>query len=129
MCGIAGAFTDKPISEEVIYKTIAELKNRGPDSNGFIRRRSKNGRFITLIHTRLSILDLNSRSSQPMSSKISDLIFNGENRKTKSGTLARAVLLDSSANGGNDIRVHTGWRSTGLFAHGLGRRSGLGEIT
>ena len=78
MCGIAGAFSKKPISESSIRKTIFNLQNRGPDSNGFLKRRTKNGAYITLIHTRLSILDLDKRSSQPMSSEKSDLIFNGE---------------------------------------------------
>ena len=75
MCGIAGAFTKTPISESKVRKTIFNLQQRGPDSNGFLKRKTKNGSYITLIHTRLSILDLDKRSSQPMSSEKSDLIF------------------------------------------------------
>ncbi|WVM92802.1 hypothetical protein ULG90_00585 [Halopseudomonas pachastrellae] len=56
------------------------------------------------------------------------MIFNGENRKTKSGTLARAVLLDSSANGGNDIRSTLAGAALALRT-GLGAGAASGKYT
>ena len=78
MCGLAGAITNKPIKENNFKKAIFSLKHRGPDAFGKSFFKGNYGRFITLIHTRLSILDLDKRSNQPMRYKNIELIFNGE---------------------------------------------------
>ena len=78
MCGIAGAITNKPIDEYFINNTISSLNHRGPDASGKSIFKNITGDFITLVHTRLSILDLEERSNQPMRYKNIELIFNGE---------------------------------------------------
>lgn len=78
MCGIAGAITKFPINEEKLLNTKKVLGFRGPDNSGESVRQSDNGIFITLIHTRLSILDLDKRANQPMKYNNIDLVFNGE---------------------------------------------------
>ena len=78
MCGIAGAITHKPINELNINNTKFSLGRRGPDSNFHTVQRNEKGNYITLIHTRLSIIDLNERSNQPMQHNSINLIFNGE---------------------------------------------------
>lgn len=82
MCGIAGAFfynenTEQQKVDHVVKKMSDRLINRGPDSYGYWHDQTAK---IGFGHRRLSILDLNARSDQPM---ISDdgrytIIFNGE---------------------------------------------------
>ena len=78
MCGIAGAITYKAINESNIENAKKSLRRRGPDYNFHTVKRNENGHYITLIHTRLSILDLDKRSNQPMQHNDINLIFNGE---------------------------------------------------
>ena len=78
MCGIAGIITKGEIPDSRIHETINCLKHRGPDGNGFLKKKLNNNWNIILIHTRLSIIDLKKRSNQPMHVGKGDLIFNGE---------------------------------------------------
>ena len=78
MCGIAGAITYEAINELNIKNAKESLRRRGPDHNYHTVNRNMKGNFITLIHTRLSILDLDKRSNQPMQHNNINLIFNGE---------------------------------------------------
>jgi asparagine synthase (glutamine-hydrolysing) len=77
MCGIAGYIGKSPISNKQVLDTINVMKNRGPDFQDFICF-SNAGHFVTLIHSRLSIIDLDSRSNQPFIRKHCILVFNGE---------------------------------------------------
>ena len=74
MCGIAGAINLK-LSRKSIKNVFELLKNRGPDDKGIYR-----DNFVSLIHTRLSIIDSNRKSRQPMKSPSGRYIisFNGE---------------------------------------------------
>ena len=67
MCGIAGIITIKnsKIDSTVVENVKRSLEHRGPDhsSHQFIKE------SVCLIHTRLSIIDLNDRSNQPFQSK------------------------------------------------------------
>ena len=77
MCGIAGYIGKSPIQKKQIVDTISVMKNRGPDHQEYIS--FSNGEFfITLIHSRLSIIDLDSRSNQPFFDMHCILVFNGE---------------------------------------------------
>ena len=78
MCGIAGAITRFPIDEEKLNNAKKQLKKRGPDNSSHSVNKLDKGFYITLLHTRLSILDLDKRSDQPMRYKNINLIFNGE---------------------------------------------------
>ena len=72
MCGILG-YIGKNIPEEL---PLNLLKHRGPDANGVWT----NNKNCILGHTRLSIIDLSSRSNQPMSDKSGryTMVYNGE---------------------------------------------------
>ncbi len=74
MCGIAGVFLKK--SDERIINKVSRmekiLSHRGPDSSG-----SFTDKFIKLIHTRLSIVDLKG-GNQPIRNDEFVLIANGE---------------------------------------------------
>ncbi len=71
MCGIYG--TNKKISAEIIHKKLKRINHRGPDFSAFSTQSE-----ITLGHNRLSILDLNDRSNQPLIYDRYTIVFNGE---------------------------------------------------
>ena len=77
MCGIAGFFGTKSIGKERIANTLILMKNRGPDFS--CSKSFSFGDFnINLLHSRLNIIDLSSRSNQPFFIKDYVLVFNGE---------------------------------------------------
>ncbi len=76
MCGIAGYFGSDKINQTKLKSCLKLMKNRGPDSQNIYKNENKNNLY--LLHSRLSIIDLNNRSNQPFSSKDLVLIFNGE---------------------------------------------------
>ena len=64
MCGIAGYIGKKIINDRVINNTLNIMKNRGPDHQDYFSTTYKKTN-IYLLHSRLSIIDLDSRSNQP----------------------------------------------------------------
>ena len=78
MCGITGIFSSQHVNN--IEKRIIEMNNsishRGPDASGY----HLCSKTLALGHKRLSIIDLDSRSNQPMfsNSEKSIIVFNGE---------------------------------------------------
>ena len=77
MCGIAGYIGKNRINDESINSTLNSMRRRGPDNQG-CKVFNENDTFIYLLHTRLSIIDIDDRSNQPFSSDNCTLIFNGE---------------------------------------------------
>ena len=80
MCGITGFILNKESSLNyfnVLKKMTRDLKNRGPDDEGFWKNEN-NTEFLG--HRRLSILELSKKGSQPMFSKNNRYIisYNGE---------------------------------------------------
>ena len=71
MCGIYA--TNIPVSEEYVAKRLTEINYRGPDNLGV-----KKYGAVTFGHLRLSILDLDERSNQPLEYKDLTITFNGE---------------------------------------------------
>jgi asparagine synthase (glutamine-hydrolysing) len=71
MCGFY--ITNNSISEEVFSERLDRIKFRGPDFTGIA---AEDG--IWFGHHRLSILDLDERSNQPMSLDDLVLCYNGE---------------------------------------------------
>ena len=78
MCGIGVIvrFDDSEIDQKKSEIIKSSLNHRGPD-HSLVRNISRNCSFI---HSRLSIIDLNPRSNQPMSLKddLYHIVFNGE---------------------------------------------------
>jgi len=72
MCGIIGS-NNHP--EETIDHALKSFRYRGPDNTGIY-----SDEFVTLGHNRLSIIDLDKRSHQPMADIKKDVyvVFNGE---------------------------------------------------
>lgn len=79
MCGIAGIISDdtQKRSEAITHRLQTAINHRGPDDRGVYQSPDQ---LATLIHTRLSILDLTSAGHQPMSSPDGRhwITFNGE---------------------------------------------------
>ena len=79
MCGIAGYFCKRQVGDSQIHKTLNFMKNRGPDNQDFrLFRTYGEERFVGLLHSRLSIIDLDPRSNQPFTIGSHTIVFNGE---------------------------------------------------
>ncbi len=97
MCGFFASFTNQKISSELAKKAIDSMHSRGPDGEGEWSEDS-----VYLGHKRLAILDVNSRSSQPMKSKCGRYViaFNGEIynfRDLRKNLESRGVLLNTTS--------------------------------
>lgn len=77
MCGIAGAITSTPLDGTRLAKVLDRMRTRGPDGSGHAVVRLGAG-TLSLMHTRLSIVDLDTRSDQPFRKHGLTLIYNGE---------------------------------------------------
>jgi asparagine synthase (glutamine-hydrolysing) len=78
MCGIAGFFGTTDIPQARVEACLALMSRRGPDAAGWKRFRGPSGRNGLLLHTRLSIIDLEERSNQPFGRERKWIAFNGE---------------------------------------------------
>jgi asparagine synthase (glutamine-hydrolysing) len=78
MCGIAGYFGSIEIDPDAVSRCQEAMQHRGPDSSGVYRHTFMPGQNLTLLHSRLSIIDLDERSNQPFRSGKNLLAFNGE---------------------------------------------------
>ena len=78
MCGIAGYIGAKTIDQQRIDRCLALMHHRGPDASGFFGHRTPDGRHVYLLHTRLSIIDLDPRANQPFRIGPRVLVYNGE---------------------------------------------------
>lgn len=75
MCGIAGWIGTIPNAEGLAGRLLGALRHRGPDGSGF-----KEWPEASLVHTRLSIIDLSPAGAQPMANEDGTVwvVFNGE---------------------------------------------------
>lgn len=83
MCGIAGILRDEskgPVTDAELAQMASSLAHRGPDGHGIRVLSAAHGASLGLAHTRLSIVDLSERASQPMTSNSgrTTIVFNGE---------------------------------------------------
>jgi asparagine synthase (glutamine-hydrolysing) len=78
MCGIAGYWGTQPPNDETVQRTLELMKRRGPDHQQAWRAPAAGGHAVCLLHSRLSIIDLDTRSHQPFTIGDTTLVFNGE---------------------------------------------------
>jgi len=78
MCGIAGFLGTIPLEGPRIARTLERMARRGPDAQKAVAFSIPLGGVVQLLHARLSILDLDARSNQPMERDGCHLVFNGE---------------------------------------------------
>ena len=78
MCGISGYIAKKNyLKENALDNTLGLMKRRGPDFQGNFKK-DFISKELGLLHSRLSVIDLSSRSNQPYKYSNYILIFNGE---------------------------------------------------
>ena len=77
MCGIAGYIGFSEISRTRLETCLSHLKSRGPDDQGIYVKNSGQMK-VGLVHTRLSIIDLDKRSAQPFRYGKYVFSYNGE---------------------------------------------------
>lgn len=75
MCGIAGWIGNLRCTEDLAVRMLQALHHRGPDDSGI-----RSWLEATLLHTRLSIIDLSPAGAQPMANEDKTVwtVFNGE---------------------------------------------------
>jgi asparagine synthase (glutamine-hydrolysing) len=75
MCGIGGWLGSVPEQAALATRMIQRLRRRGPDAQG-----ERSWPEATLVHTRLSIIDLSPTGAQPMANEDGTIwtVFNGE---------------------------------------------------
>ena len=78
MCGIAGYFGQKNVSQNSLDSATKFLINRGPDGYESLSFKVSTKVNLNLIFTRLAIIDLDIRAMQPMHYKNYLLVLNGE---------------------------------------------------
>ncbi len=78
MCGIAGYWGLSPPPDEAVHRTLELMKRRGPDHQQAWRAPAAHGRAVCMLHSRLSIIDLDPRAHQPFTIGTTTLVFNGE---------------------------------------------------
>ena len=78
MCGIAGYVGTQKISQDRVRTCLSRMNRRGPDGTGTYRHAHPSGRHTVLLHSRLSIIDLDDRAAQPMRHGSALLTYNGE---------------------------------------------------
>ena len=78
MCGIAGYYGSQKIDRNRLEKCLQLMHKRGPDAHGIYQYQFNNLSNVYLLHTRLSIIDVEERSNQPFKVNSKAIIFNGE---------------------------------------------------
>jgi asparagine synthase (glutamine-hydrolysing) len=78
MCGIAGYFGIEELAPERLQACLALMRRRGPDHAAYRRWTNQAGRNVYLLHSRLSIIDLDPRANQPFQVGSKWLVLNGE---------------------------------------------------
>lgn len=78
MCGIAGYFGSKEIPLERIEACLGLMRRRGPDQAAYQCFPNATGQNAYLLFSRLSIIDLDERASQPFRVRSKTAVFNGE---------------------------------------------------
>lgn len=74
MCGIAGYFGKHTLDPERLDACSGLMRRRGPDDEGLVTRKTRDGAHLYLLHARLSIIDLDSRARQP-STNFGDILM------------------------------------------------------
>ena len=78
MCGIAGYIGTSELEPNKISSCLRLMRRRGPDSAAVFEDHPTQNRRVYLLHSRLSIIDLDDRANQPFRIGSKVLIYNGE---------------------------------------------------
>ena len=108
MCGIAGIAGGAPPDTALLERMAVAMAHRGPDDQG-----TWSGSACGLAFRRLAIIDLDGRSSQPMTLGPLSLVFNGEvydflERRAELEAIGHAFRTEGDA----EVLLHA-WREWG----------------
>ncbi len=78
MCGIAGYAGPDPLDEARVRAALLQMRHRGPDDASHRSFTTPAGGHVHLLHTRLTIIDLDERANQPFRDGDRWLAYNGE---------------------------------------------------
>jgi len=78
MCGIAGYFGPQQLYQSNIQTCLKLMNRRGPDFVDHKHWTNNKGNNILMLHSRLSIIDLDSRANQPFNINKKWIALNGE---------------------------------------------------
>ncbi len=78
MCGIAGYIGTRGLDQETLTACLALMRRRGPDHAAIYTHTAPTGHHVCLLHSRLSIIDLDERAHQPYRIGSNVLVYNGE---------------------------------------------------
>jgi len=78
MCGIVGYIGNKKIDQSLIEECLATMVRRGPDASAAYEHYSDTADYVYLLHSRLSIIDLDERANQPFRFGSKVFVYNGE---------------------------------------------------
>lgn len=78
MCGIAGYIGSREINQRELDTCLDAMRRRGPDDRASRHWVNRAGKHVHLLFTRLSIIDLDARSNQPLEVDGDWIVFNGE---------------------------------------------------
>ena len=78
MCGIAGYIGTRRLDDAVLANCVARMRRRGPDHQAWKSWTNPAGRNVYLLHSRLSIIDLDPRANQQFGRDGDWIILNGE---------------------------------------------------
>jgi asparagine synthase (glutamine-hydrolysing) len=78
MCGIAGYFGTDPPTPDRVDECLRLMRRRGPDAAASYRFATQSGPEALLLHSRLSIIDLDERANQPFRIGSHVMVDNGE---------------------------------------------------
>ncbi len=78
MCGIAGYFGNRALEPGRIDRCLKLMSRRGPDHQQYRHWATPGGRQCCMLHSRLSIIDLDPRAHQPFTIGSKSIAFNGE---------------------------------------------------
>lgn len=121
MCGIY--LTNIPIEEETVKSKLESIQFRGPDYLGIQKVFD-----LTFGHLRLSILDLNVRSHQPMTFEDLVIVFNGEIynfQEIKTDLIALGYTFDTTSDTEVLLKGYKEWgaalvpKLNGMFAFAI----------
>ena len=85
---------------DTLHATLQALEHRGPDASGMAVMERGPDFQTALLHTRLSILDLDTRANQPMEYQGRTLVFNGEiynYREVRARLKAKGVIFNTTS--------------------------------
>lgn len=78
MCGIAGYIGSANLPKARLDACLGRMRRRGPDHAGVRQFTTAAGLNVYLLHSRLSIIDLDPRANQPLGRDGWWIVFNGE---------------------------------------------------